>query len=262
MIPLFLHFIWISDKKPFGKLEYLSLLSALKNTPYQIYLHTNLQPGQAGIYDPFSLHHERFSILQQPFICEYRGIKVRPATLSDILRIKILEQYGGIYSDLDILWFKPIPFDLSHVRLLSTWQNQSYKILTNWILAAEKGYNFQEIYKNFDTIFDSLKQRNISSVDNDTLKDHLTLFKASGDFFKQHSDLILKRNYFGKNTWKNIWRFLTDQIPQEKIVLKDICGLHVCASNLFGEFRCNTSDLLTKHTELKSFCDRLLVDES
>ena len=260
MIPSILHFIWISDKKIFGKLEYLSLLSALKNTPYKIFLHTNLESDLCKVYNPYSIHHDRFTIIKQTFICEYRGIKIRPATLSDILRIHILEQYGGLYSDLDILWFKPIPFDLSQYKLLCTWQNQSYKIITNYILGAEKGYNFQEVYKNIDLIFDRLHKKNITSVCDDTLKHHLTLFKVSGDFFLHHSDIILKKHYFNKNTWRTIWRFLSDQVPQEKVVLKNICGIHICGCNLFGKYRCETSELLEKHKNLKSFCDKLLAE--
>ena len=259
MIPPLLHFIWI-QKKLFAYQEFLCLKSALKNTPYQIILHTNLQPGEAGPYCPYALQHPRFSIDYQPYSLGYKGIRVRPATLSDILRIQILQEHGGIYSDMDMLWLKPFPISLETPTLVSSWQNQSYKIITNWMIASEKGFNFSSLLQEFDSIFDTLRKKKITSVDGDTLKEHLTLFKATSKFLGTHSDVILKRSHFGKNTWKNIWRFLTDKIPEEKIILDDITALHICGCGFFGEYRVNTSDLLVKHTKLKALCESLMAE--
>jgi hypothetical protein len=257
MIPSLIHFIWIQVNKPFSRQEYLCLKSAIKNTPYQVHLHTNLRPGQAEQYCPYALVGDRLTIHQEDYVCEYKGIQVRPATLSDILRIKILQEYGGVYSDLDMLWFKPLPIPMDQYSLVSTWQNPSYKIVANYVLASVKGYNWTPLLEEFDKIFDDLIKKKKDSVAGESLKEHLTLFKATGDFLKKHSDIIIRKIYFGRNTWKNIWRFLTDQVPESKITLEDICGIHICGCGLFGEYKVDTTLLLTKHSKLKAFCDAL-----
>jgi hypothetical protein len=257
MIPSLVHFIWIEKSRPFGRVEFLSIKSALKNTPYQIILHTNLQPGQAGQYDPYTLINERFSIKYENYSCIVKGIQVKPATLSDILRIQILQEYGGIYTDLDVIWLQEFPIPLTDFTLVGTWDNQSYKILANGILASKKDYDFSSLLKTFDDIFDSLAAKGITSIEGDTLKEHITLYKATGNFFKEHADHILKKKWFLKNSWKNIWRFLTNQIPEEKITLTGITGIHIWTCGLFGEYKCDTTLLLTKHSGLKKICDEL-----
>lgn len=261
MIPPVLHFIWIQDQKPFSQLEYLSIKSAIKNTPYKIILHTNLNPGQAGPFDPFPLISDRFSVDIQNYICEYRGIKIRAPMLSDLLRIQILAKYGGIYSDLDMIWLAPLPVDLASATMIAPWQNQSYKILATYVLAVQENYNFFPLQQEFEAIFDMFQKKGKDDIPGKTLDEYLLLYRATAKFFKERADVILKKKFFEKNTWKNIWRFLTDQIPEEKIVLTDICGIHICGCGLFGEFRCDTSQLLTKHSGLKKICDALLNHE-
>ena len=259
MIPPILHFIWI-QKKLFSYQEFLCLKSALKNTPYQIKLHTNLRSGEAGIYCPYALQNPRLSIDYQPYSLEYKGIKVRPSTISDILRIQILQQEGGIYSDMDMLWLQPFPISLESAHLVAPWQNQSYKIVTNCLIASEKGYNFSSLLQEYDTIFDSLRKKNISQLDGDNLKDHLLLFKATSLFLRTHADVLLKKYHFGKNTWRTIWKFLTNQVPENKIVIDGITGIHLCGCGFFGQYKVNTSDLITKHTKLKNICDSLMAE--
>jgi len=44
MIPPFLHFLWINQgSAEFGEGEYASIISAIMNTSYEIYLHTDLK---------------------------------------------------------------------------------------------------------------------------------------------------------------------------------------------------------------------------
>ena len=256
MIPNLLHFIWI-QKRDFGRIELLCLKSALKNTPYEIILHTNLKPGEAGIYCPYTLINTKFSIDYQPYSCFYKGVQIRAATLSDILRIQILQEHGGIYSDLDMLWLKPIPKEFMKNSLLGVWQNQSYKILTNYIIGCEREYNFSLLLKEFDMIFDFMIQRNVTDITGDTIKEHLTLFKSTGAFLKKNASHILKKHYFGKNNWRVIYRFLNEEAPESTLVLKDICGIHLCGCGLFGKYKCNTFHLIDKHSGLKKICDEL-----
>ena len=256
MIPNLLHFIWI-QKKCFGRQEYLCLASALKNTKYRVILHTNLLAGEAGKYCPYALVSDRFSIDYQSYSLVYRGVLLRAATLSDILRIKILQEQGGIYSDLDMLWFKPLPTWVRWQKLVGIWQNQSYKILTNAIIISRQGYDFDPLLKSFDHIIDSYRQKGILDLSGDSLKEHLTLFKATGDFMKQRANFILKARFFMKNNWRKIYGFLTGSLSADKLKFDDICGFHICGCGLFGEYRIDTSMILIKHPVLKALCDSL-----
>ena len=257
MISNIIHFIWINERM-FGRQELLCLKSALKNTSCQVMLHTNLLEGEAKDYCPYQLKEERLTIKYQPYSCYVKGIKVRPATLSDILRIQILQEYGGIYSDMDMLWLNEFPIPLDNVSLVSTWENQSYKIVTNSVIAAAKGYDFSSLLLEFDAIFDKINNKKVVDISGESLKEHLTLFKPTGDFLKAHSDVILKKANFNKNNWRLVWKFLTGQVPEEKLVVTGITGIHLCGCGLFGEFKIDTRQLIEKHSKLKAICDALV----
>ena len=250
MIPPTIHFIWIQDKNPFGFLELTSIKSVLKNTPYSIILHTNLRQDQTSEYNPYTLLCDRFTIDVQPYSCEVEGMLMKPSVITDFLRVKILQQYGGIYSDLDMIWFNPLPVDLTSLRLLGCWQNQSYKNVGTYMIACEKGYDFSEVNKKFLEHIETYKQNKKTQIKGKSLKEHLIFYREIVSYVRDHADLILKQKYFEKNRWKQIWRFLTNQIPEEKIVFKDICGIHICGSGLFGKYKCDTRELLTKHKGL------------
>lgn len=256
MIPNHLHFIWI-QKRCFSRQEYMVIKSALKNTNYRITLHTNLLAGEAGKYCPYTLISTRFTLDYQPYSLEYRGIKVRPATLCDILRIQILQEHGGIYSDLDMLWFAPLPSWTRWQPLVGIWENQSYKIITNSIIASRKGFDFSALLKTFDNILDDFKKKGILDISGDSLKEHLTLFKPTGGFIKSKAPFILKKKYFNKNNWRKIYGFLTGSLKAEDIFLDGICGLHLCGCGLFGKHKVDTTQLLFKHPKLKEICDSL-----
>ena len=96
-VPLTVHTIWIQDPssgRTFGVGEWLSILSLLKNTEYRVLLHTNLVAGQSE-YDPYRISHDRFLINQRTFDLTWHGVRMRPANLSDIERVRILYEHGG-----------------------------------------------------------------------------------------------------------------------------------------------------------------------
>jgi hypothetical protein len=197
------------------------------NTAYDIILHTNLKEGQAGKYDPYKLKSKRFKIMHHEYSLDYNGIKLKEATLSDILRIEYLQKYGGIYSDTDLVWFKPLPLSLEKNKLIGNWENKSYKILTNNLIAAEKGYNFTPLLKEFDEILKGLREKGITNISEATLKNHMTLFYATGTFIKKHATDILERKYYMKNGWRMCQKIINGELPPEKLVLDDIYGFHV-----------------------------------
>ena len=240
--------VWIQDARPFGIGEWCSVLSVLKNTGYSLVLHTNLSPGEAAPYDPYNIHHDRFSIEQRVFQMEVEGVRARPANISDIERIRILYERGGIYSDTDIIWRKEI--DLSGCgTIVTAYENPSYKTVANAFIAAEPGWEpFKGLLAEMRGRFIALRARNITDITADPLfglsKNHTLLWKLTGDFMKHNGATILGKKHFYKNGWRRIGREVVRRgvplLPQldpallgttaDAVNLQDADGFHYYAA--------------------------------
>lgn len=214
-IPRLLHFIWIQGDRPFGKGEWLSLMSALKNTRYQVRLHTDMTPADVKEYDPLSLRHSRYEVVRHLMSHEIHGVKARMANLSDIWRIKLLHEYGGIYSDLDIIWLREVEWGPFDYRLVTAYEVPSYKTVTNAFIAAAPGHpRLEELLKMLDDVFVGLAAKGVTDLRTDPprglSKNHTLLWKTTGEFMKKHADHILPHRHFYKNGWRRIGRALRD----------------------------------------------------
>ena len=143
MIPPTLHFIWIGLDNSFPELYRQTLKSAVKNTDLKVILHT----------DDLTLDIPDIEIKQLDFCLTYNGHTFNPAVdkishIVDILRLDILYNEGGIYSDLDVFWLKN-PWHLLHHRAFIGFDNKSYKILCNAVIGSEKDHEALLIYKNW-----------------------------------------------------------------------------------------------------------------
>jgi hypothetical protein len=238
---MLLHFIWINKTQPFAEGEYTSLLSALKNTTYDVRLHTNLKPGQAE-HDPYTLlvsYPDRFQIIETIFEEEFEGVRPRLATISDIYRIRILKEHGGAYSDLDILWFKDFPEDLSSCSYAACWENPSYKTVQNAFLYMRKGQEeVDELLEEFSVVLKGMKERGKTDLTQSThIKDHMLLYHSTANFFKRHCSPMSKK-YLFKNGWRRVGRVVKAAgLPRrfmdqdfgdtaDKIDFKESCGFH------------------------------------
>ena len=73
-----------------------------------------------------------------PLKNSYTDLKVSClAHLCDILRLEILYEHGGIYSDLDVIWLRN-PIEYFKHKIVIGFTNSSYKILCNAVMMAEK----------------------------------------------------------------------------------------------------------------------------
>jgi hypothetical protein len=237
---MLLHFIWINKRQPFGEGEYTCLLSALKNTTYDVRLHTNLTLGESE-WDPFPLQvrYPKFKIIQRLFEEEFEGVKPRIASVSDVYRIKILKEYGGAYSDMDILWLADLPAEFFTNKYVAFWENPSYKMIQNAFIYMEKGLaEADELLTEFQQIFKDLKARGITDLsESKKIKDHMLLYYATQAFSKRMCD-PLPKSYLFKNGWRRIGRACRRQglvtkdpeqdfgTTKDKIDVKDICGIH------------------------------------
>jgi len=188
-----LHFIWINATKNFGRGELAAIVSVLENTTYEVYLHTNLLEGQVE-YDPYLLTDPRVKIIYTEFEKEYNGVKLIPAHISDMYRLQVLHDYGGIYSDLDILWLRELPVDLSENKLVVSWENQAYRSVNNGMFAAHKGDT-----RLLDLITELKTYIKVGMR-------YLTLFKPSRVFLKTNATIIIPQRCFYLNAFRRLGR--------------------------------------------------------
>lgn len=226
------HTIWIQDpssNRTFGIGEWISILSLLKNTDYRVLLHTNLAPGQSE-YDPYRISHERFLINQRIYDLVYHDVRMRPANLSDMERIRILHEEGGIYADLDIWWMGPI--DLAATGyLVAAYENPSYKTVASaFLVAKEPGHPvLKELLRQMESRFVNLKSRGILDLTSNPpigLSPHHTLLlKLTGDILKQNGASIMPRTHFYKNGWRRIGRELRRlNVPMDAVIDTTLLG--------------------------------------
>lgn len=139
MIPEVIHFIWITiDSAGIPELFKTCILSAVKNTNCKVILHTDLDVVLPGV-----------EIRKRQFDFSVKGVEYDPnevvdqgkrvSHIKDILRLQILLEEGGIYSDCDTLWLKN-PWELVSKKCFIGFQTKSYKVLCNAIIGAEKGH--------------------------------------------------------------------------------------------------------------------------
>ena len=107
LVPNIVHYIWFNDQtRPLKFDHMLSILSAHKFIkPSIIYFHTNKVPtGQ--YWDKVRKLPELKIVHREPTSVLY-GEKIKKpvfeTSASDVDRVKILQEYGGIYLDLDVL---------------------------------------------------------------------------------------------------------------------------------------------------------------
>lgn len=239
-----LHFIWYS-KRNFGKGEFYSLLSALKNTTYDVFLHTD--QGEC-IYDPRALlsKYPKLRIIETKFDTKLNGQELHPAFVSDIYRLKILTEYGGIYSDLDVLWLRDLPFEIND-KLNCFWENEAYKIIQNAVIIAPKGFSFQE----YLTMLDEISKK--KSIEVKGTKSYIVFVRAFSKYVKQQTDVVMhKKVHFYKNGWRKIQR-----------VMEGIGELNFDGSSGFHWYNslCNLDVLLDKSAILKQKVSVLIENE-
>jgi hypothetical protein len=182
------------------------------NTPYSIQLHTDALPDPNNRYCPFrlvELHPGRTTIVPTVFDEKFEGIFIEPAHVSDLARLHILHQHGGIYSDLDIIWKQPLEEGLFNERLVCSYENPSYKTVNNAFIMAEQGIETIPVLQD--------KLRDVARAAYPRIKDirgefkHFLLFwKPIGKFMKEHATNLQGKKLFDANGWRRIGRVMRD----------------------------------------------------
>jgi len=108
MIPNEYHFIFLapdSGGKPFSLIHYLAIASCYKvNRPAVINMYCDREPS--GVWWDRARHMLNVVLIQAPDEI-FGNPLVHPAHKSDVLRLQILIEKGGIYLDVDVLCLRP-----------------------------------------------------------------------------------------------------------------------------------------------------------
>lgn len=129
-VPKILHLYW--DRSPMSKLQTLTPITFHKQNPdwkINLYIPKQKYIGNAK-YVPIYTGKDYFNIVEKlsyiniiEFDLKDYGIRedIHNILRSDIFRYHILYDYGGVWSDFDVIWLKPIShiIDIDHVNNIS-----------------------------------------------------------------------------------------------------------------------------------------------
>ena len=147
MIPPVLHFIWVSLGEDMSDLFKLCILSAVLTTKCKVVVHTDdpsfTLPGvETRLREfPTTINGHAFDNTEE--LGHFSGKRV--SHLKDVVRLQILQEEGGIYSDLDVLWLRH-PWHLLTKTVVLGYQNNAYKTLCNAVMMAEPGHQAIQDY--------------------------------------------------------------------------------------------------------------------
>ncbi|XP_005104396.2 uncharacterized protein LOC101860674 [Aplysia californica] len=116
LIPLISHIIWlpptnIFKSSEFKLLHYLSIMSALHVAGFRrVFVHGAVRP-HGHWWDQLRGENVTFLKISHPESIFQQSV-VGPAHQSDVLRLNLLNTYGGAYQDRDVIWVSEIPESL------------------------------------------------------------------------------------------------------------------------------------------------------
>ena len=141
-VPNIVHYIWYNDKSTKFKFHHmLSVLSAHKLiNPTVILFHTDNEP--TGTYWERVKKLPKFKVVKRDPPTKLFGEVVHPPKFytshSNVDRLKVLSEYGGIYLDLDVLVTKP--FDELRRYVCTIGQEQETKACGSIIVCSNTSF--------------------------------------------------------------------------------------------------------------------------
>jgi hypothetical protein len=149
MIPKILHFIYVGGR-PFSFIHFLAIYTAWKvNRPDVIYFHHTEEPTGAW----WEKARPLVTLHRVEPVHEVHGNPVKyPAHMADVIRMAMLERFGGVYLDLDVISLNPLTPLLGQECVMGMEPGTG---LCNAVILARPGVAFirrwREEYRNFDS---------------------------------------------------------------------------------------------------------------
>lgn len=148
MIPNIVHFVYLGGK-PFSLVHYLAIKSAhVINNPSRIYFHYSQEP--VGEWWEKARPYLQTMKIAAPTAIAGVPLCVREHQ-ADVARLQVLQEYGGIYLDIDVICARPFTPLLEHTCVLGEQGVDGERGLCNAVILAEKGAFFvQKWLEGFD----------------------------------------------------------------------------------------------------------------
>jgi hypothetical protein len=148
--PKLIHFIWLTDSLSFELplIAYIALKSAHKVNPsYQLLLHTNSLPSGAL----WERARHFVTLISKPLDTEIVNQNIhRVEHKSDVMRLNLMLQFGGVYLDLDTICLRPFDAFLTDKVVMG---RESPSGLCNAVIISPPNSPFvqlwRERYKDF-----------------------------------------------------------------------------------------------------------------
>jgi len=184
MIPNIFHFIYfypeVSEENEFSLINYICIKSAHKlNKPGKIYFYTNREPKSNEWWEK-ARNIITIRYIEPPDRIFDREL-IHPAHKSDITRIYILKESGGIYLDLDIICKKPFSPLLNNKFVMGRQGLFRNAGLCNGVILSEKNAEFLDLWLN--------EFKNFRSKGMDKFWDEISV-KKSYQIAKKYPNLI------------------------------------------------------------------------
>jgi hypothetical protein len=136
MIPKIIHFIypWTEKTRPWSLVNTLAVRLAKKHHPdYEIIVWTN-SPTRVPLLG--------VTVKKCELPTQVGGVDiVWPQYISDVMRLQILLDWGGIYMDTDILTLQPVS-ELLTDRLVVSWETENSESISNALMISPQGNLF------------------------------------------------------------------------------------------------------------------------
>ncbi|KAL3836289.1 hypothetical protein ACJMK2_021726 [Sinanodonta woodiana] len=224
-VPNIVHFIWFMYKE-FNFFHYLSFMSAVRFVrPCLILLHGNYVP-HGRYWRSFTLSFPFVILVQRSPRSSIFGNKIKFLEhISDVMRIEILKDYGGIYLDYDEVVLRP----LEPLRVYEYVQGLEFpNQLGSQLIMAKKNATFLQLwydsYKNYseDPLY------NAQEVPATLAKRHPKLIHVEGYNFTRpnwkSAGLIFNHNYNWSTNYAmhSYARILMTKYPDRNVNLTNI----------------------------------------
>ena len=150
IVPNIVHYNWYNkERKQMKFSQMLAVLSAFRHIkPDAIYFHTNKPPD--GEYWELLNNLTSLTVVNRTAPTQVRGVKMKKSKFdtsnSDIDRVLLILEYGGIYLDLDIMVLKPFD-DLR--RYQCTVGLEGGTKVCGGIIIGEKDSTFLTLWLNY-----------------------------------------------------------------------------------------------------------------
>jgi hypothetical protein len=154
-IPKKIHFIWFKKGRAFNLLNYIAVKSTLYHcSDYEINIHCDAEP-ESNIYFNDLKKRDRVCINNFEEVTKLNGHPISHFQhRCDVIRLKILSQYGGIYMDLDNILIKSLDdfIDKKMVMGYERGGNKNGGLIANGVIMVEKD---NPMIKEWLSIYDS-----------------------------------------------------------------------------------------------------------